>query len=77
MPIPVQEMDQQLAAKRPEEEVTPKPVSKEDMERSKPLVEALYPLCWRLLTAAPNSSLRVAVIKALLRMSYSTDSYRV
>merc|ERR1711931_309729 len=27
-------------------------------------------LCWKLITAAPNSALRISVIQALLRMSY-------
>ena len=47
-------------------------MTEEDYQQSQPLVELLYPLLLKLLTAAPNSSLRMVVIQSLLRMSYST-----
>ena len=56
------------------DEAEKEPVSQEDILLSKPIVEALYPLCWKLLTAAPNTSLRVSVIRAVLRMSYSAET---
>jgi len=46
-------------------------MTEEEFSQSQPLVELLYPLLLKLLTAAPNSSLRMVVIQALLRMSYS------
>lgn len=41
-----------------DEEMTP-----EEYLMYQPLIEQLYPLCWKLLTAAPNSSLRISVIQ--------------
>jgi hypothetical protein len=49
-------------------------ISEEDKLLYKPIVETLYPLCWKLLTAAPNSTLRVSVLKAVLRMTYSAEA---
>ena len=47
-----------------------KELTEEELDQVAPLISGIYPLCWKLLTAAPNSSLRIAVIHALLRMSY-------
>lgn len=48
-------------------------MTQEEYLMYQPLIEQLYPLCWKLLTAAPNSSLRISVIQALLRMSYCSN----
>ena len=38
-------------------------MTQEEYLMYQPLIEQLYPLCWKLLTAAPNSSLRISVIQ--------------
>ena len=53
-------------------EIQNKELTEEELDQVEPLINRIYPLLWKLLTAAPNSSLRIAVIHALLRMSYCT-----
>ncbi|CAG5104741.1 Oidioi.mRNA.OKI2018_I69.chr1.g1498.t1.cds [Oikopleura dioica] len=49
-------------------------VSENDMKMCAGLIKSLYPLCWKLLNAAPNTSVRVSVIQIVIRMSYSTTA---
>ena len=68
--LDIQEMDQQLSSKKPDESSSQKPVSKEDMARSKPLVEKLYPLCWRLLTARGLNKVKLNIFFYLIHTSF-------
>ena len=52
-----------------DEEMTP-----EEYLMYQPLIEQLYPLCWKLLTAAPNSSLRISVIQVQVLKYKSFES---
>ena len=49
-------------------------VTETEMETCAPLVKSLYPLCWKLLNAAPNTSVRISVIQIVIRMSYCTTA---
>ena len=45
------------------DETVDEEMTQEEYLMYQPLIEQLYPLCWKLLTAAPNSSLRISVIQ--------------
>lgn len=62
-----------------DEKVQDEEMTQEQYLMYQPLIEQLYPLCWKLLTAAPNSSLRISVIQVqvlkYLRIANFTSNY--
>ena len=52
------------------EEKVDQEMTQEEYLMYQPLIEQLYPLCWKLLTAAPNSSLRISVIQVQVLKYY-------